>query len=531
MDARFGIVITNRDRPRPLRNCLLSLAAQRRIPHWIVIADLGSGPDTSIRLQSLADEFQVSYLRIDSFGPWKQALAFNTALRRMPEASHVVQLDADMVLHPYLLEFSERVLRTRDALSCVTSYAPPDASWDSYDGSWAAYQELLCRSKAGIPAALGGYMVLPREWLLKNRGFDEAYVGWGFEDGDLWWRAQRGLNTYCEASGSLLIHQAHVRQPGASAADGNPNWEIHRRRKEGADYAVNPHSFGDAPVSKALIRLGVRPLSPDAWTAHAAYPWKRRAPLRRLRNGRLKPHYGPADPARCSLASELESLRQSGSYASPFRVSVLMTLHNHEVHLIRAAAASVFAQTVPAQEIVLSDQGSANSYSRSYHAFAQEAGRVKYVWSGSSRDWSRARAINEGLRVTSATSTHVLITDGELCFHPHLLEICRLSQGCGPCFVHGHSHWVPSIAGDFQLIEGLPWEAWGSVTYLDNVETDPWHFAPRSWCLQAGLYDERRGGTEVASEAVARARRDGSIRVLRLPPDWPVSFRGTSTRF
>ena len=95
MDACFGIVITNRDRPQPLHSCLTSLATQSRTPHWVVIADLGSQPGNADCLRKLSDEFQISYLRIDHFGAWKQALAFNTALRNMPWASHIVQLDAE----------------------------------------------------------------------------------------------------------------------------------------------------------------------------------------------------------------------------------------------------------------------------------------------------------------------------------------------------------------------------------------------------------------------------------------------------
>ena len=44
------------------------------------------------------------------------------------------------------------------------------------------------------------------------------------------WRAQQQLTTYDETSGSLLLHQSHVRQPGISDGSENPNWKRYQRR-------------------------------------------------------------------------------------------------------------------------------------------------------------------------------------------------------------------------------------------------------------------------------------------------------------
>jgi len=487
----------------------------------VVIADLGSQLENADCLRTLADEFQISYLRIDHSGPWNQALAFNTALRNMPWASHIVQLDADMVLHPYLLELCAGILQARDAAGFVTSYAPLEVSWNGYDGSLRAYRDALCHSKAGIISAIGGFMVLSRPWLLKNRGYDEAYVGWGFEDGDLWIRAQQTLNTYCETSGCFVIHQAHPRQLGASKAKGNPNWEMYLCRRRGSRKDVNPLSFGEALVSRASVRHGIRQLSRQENHVRVDDPWKPHL-LRHLQKGRLKPRVAPPDPEGDLLAQELELLKLSGQSIPAIHVSVLIPLFDTDTSAVRESLHSLTAQTVPPDEILLIDQGSANQNSRIYQALVRAEEKAKYIWLGGGKQaWSRA--INEGLRTSSGS--HALIASPGTSFHPRLLEICGSLQCNRPCFIYGHSCTIPPLARQFGFIGGVPSETWEAVAYVDENSGGSWHFTPRPWCLTAGLYDERRGTDRAGREAVSRASRNGELRVLGLPTEWSLSFQ------
>src|SRR6266513_5559081 len=106
-DPSFGVIITNRDRTNPLDACLGSLSVQETPPAWVVLADLGSQPPYRAALTALADRYLVSYLRIGYRGQWNKSLAFNTAFRwaldHLPAVTHVIQLDADAILHPRLL--------------------------------------------------------------------------------------------------------------------------------------------------------------------------------------------------------------------------------------------------------------------------------------------------------------------------------------------------------------------------------------------------------------------------------------------
>ncbi len=529
VEVEFGIIVTNRNRPQPLRNCLLSLATQKYAPRWVVISDFGSTAEYSGRLQQLAEEYGISYLLVGDRGPWRQSLAFNTALRNMPEASHVVQLDSDMILHPYMLEFTRRFLQKAGAVGCVTSYTPPGAAYDAYDGTCSSFQELLCRSKTGAASAIGGYMVLPRAWLIENRGFDEQFIGWGFEDAELWLRAQRDLKTYVEPTGSLLIHQAHERQPRASMFRENPNWDAYNRRKRGDRRRVNPVSFGDAPVEKQTLRFGTRRTALAG--NRADYPWVRQVPLRRFRDGRLRPHFGAMDPPDRQLRSRLESILQSDRQYAPVSISVLLLVQNHTRDAVVHALAGVRRQSVPAGEIILADCGSAEASSRVYCTLAQELGGVRYMrCSGKQGAGSRATTINAGLRTAIPTSSYVLITECDLVLHPRFLEMCSASAVNGKFVLHGVPHQAPPFVLVYEGCSDLPWEVLESLAFVQENDRGFWHFGPREWFLKAGLYDERLPESKVVAEAVTRAHRDDTIVALEFCREWPVSIRATCGR-
>src|ERR1700690_191262 len=145
--SAFGVIITNRDRTEPLEGCLGSLAVQDAPPAWVLLADLGSRPSHRSAMAALARRYQVSYLRIEYSGPWNKSLAFNTAfrlaLRSLPAVTHVIQLDADIILHPHVLSRTAAQLRTVSAFCCVPRLAPPDLELWAPSGDPADYERML----------------------------------------------------------------------------------------------------------------------------------------------------------------------------------------------------------------------------------------------------------------------------------------------------------------------------------------------------------------------------------------------------
>jgi len=199
----------------------------------------------------------------------------------------------------------------------------------------------------------------------------------------------------------------------------------------------------------------------------------------------------------------------------------VIAIHNDKPSHVDAVIASLLAQTIPIDELMLIDQGSDNESSRRYQAHSRDP-RVKYFRIDGC---TRTYAFNAGLRRLSDLSTHVLISSGVLGFHPRLLDTCIMSQRHGPRFIHGHSHVVPPMMEEFGLSSGLSWDSCASLAYIEATDDDCWHFVPRSCCQKAGLYDERLIGVAATSEAVARAQKSPGLRLLRFPADWVVAVR------
>lgn len=257
----FGVIITNRDRTRPLHACLGSLAAQHTPPAWVLLSDMGSQPPHRSALTALADRYQISYLRIDHDGVWNKGLAFNTAFRlalsRLPAVSHVVQLDADMISHPRLLSTAaDRLREGYSCYCCVPRMAPAQLDHWQVPGDPAGYERMLAQCGPVFGSAVGVCMVFPCSWLAEQRGFDEAFTRWGHQDTEMWWRARNCLASTKDASGTLLIHQWHEPQPGR-AASASANWPLLLDRLSNRQQPINPDGWGRGRIAVSLLRPGI----------------------------------------------------------------------------------------------------------------------------------------------------------------------------------------------------------------------------------------------------------------------------------
>ena len=262
-DPNFGVIITNRDRTGPLDACLASLAAQGRPAAWVLLSDLSSGQPHRAALTRLAERYGASYLRINHDGAWNKSLAFNTAfrlaLRCLPAVTHVIQLDVDVILHPGLLGKTAAALSAApsplsSAFYCAPRAAPPGLDpWD-VPGDLAGYERMLAQCGPVRTHAVGPFMVLPCTWLAGQRGFDEAFTGWGHEDTEIWLRVKKSLTYDRDVSGTLLVHQWH--QPQAGAGDVTANWGGLVHRMANPDEVVNPADWGSSGIAESVLRPG-----------------------------------------------------------------------------------------------------------------------------------------------------------------------------------------------------------------------------------------------------------------------------------
>ena len=117
--------------------------------------------------------------------------------------------------------------------------------------------------------AVGVFLVLPCDWLARQRGFDETFTGWGHEDTELLWRAQHSLAPRSATSGTLLIHQWHPQQPDTDWHGANWPRLVHRMANPSA--AANPAGWGEGPITEFALRSGmISPLLPASGSPHPA---------------------------------------------------------------------------------------------------------------------------------------------------------------------------------------------------------------------------------------------------------------------
>ncbi len=229
------------------------------MPAWVMLSDLGSRQPHESALVALADCYRVSYLRIEHDGKWNKSLAFNTAvrtaLRCLPAVTHVIQLDADMILHPRLLAKAEAELRTAEAFCCLPRNGPAGLRPWTTPGDPAGFDRMLGQCGPPRAHAVGGFMVFPGAWLADQRGFEEGFTGWGHEDSELWLRARRTLRCRKDRTGSMLIHQWHPPQPGAGEA--GPNYPRYVLRLANPAMVANPSGWGNGKIAKSVLRPGI----------------------------------------------------------------------------------------------------------------------------------------------------------------------------------------------------------------------------------------------------------------------------------
>ena len=511
MDSEFGVIIVNRDRPQPLQACLTSLAAQVMTPRWVAIADLGSSPANAQALHDIAERFAISYVRIDYFARWNQALAFNTAFRHMPAVRHVIQLDADFILHPYLLAFTHRALAFVEALCCVRSYLDVREVPPNYDGSMEAFSQLLSKSHAADKRSRGGYVVLPAEWLSVNGCFDEKYEGWGFEDGDLWWRLQQQLTTYEETSGSLALHQSHPRDPGNSEYESNPNWTRYQRRISGVPLGVNPGGFGGAPVSYKSVRYGICSL-PAREQSLPQVPYVRA----RSRTGdRLRPATETRlDPNEMAV-SECQDTFGFEPGRERSRIAVLLLLGSAAPYAIRQTLDYLAAQSTRPDEVILVGKHapveSASLCSAYEHCFT-----CCEYWPQNDPENPAVTTLRNRLGSGDQSTKYLLVLTAGLLLHPRFLHFIYALEEREECFSYGAVHTLPPLACELSLLDNVPWNAWAAIAHREARELGWWHILPRSWAT--GFYSEGLSVEELTNgNAVGRAQQLFPGRLRRLP--------------
>ena len=257
---KIGVVTTIYNRPEHLRLLVSSLAAQTRRPDEIVVADDGSDAAAVAAMgPSLAAcGIAAKIVRQEKDG-YRLAAARNLAIRAAT-ADYLLFLDCDVALLPDAVAVHERNAEPRRLLCGHRALldetatkalfaalpAPAEADWElawrSADAAelraaarlFARHAALRRRhlARAHKPKLLGCHFSLFREDVVRVNGFDENFVGWGYEDDDFARRLYRTgvapFSVIAEARAMHLWHPSLAPQALARHRD-RPNRAYFRR--------------------------------------------------------------------------------------------------------------------------------------------------------------------------------------------------------------------------------------------------------------------------------------------------------------
>jgi glycosyltransferase involved in cell wall biosynthesis len=200
MRPKISVIVSTYDYPLALSKALASLCAQTLSPAEVLIADDGSGSETTEIISTYADRMPLRHVRHDHEG-FRKAVILNKAIAQA-SGDYVVFLDGDSVPsrefiadHAAMAERGCWVQGRRAFVdeSCVDAFEPTCGKvWSlALRGKLTGLMKAVRlpmpvvkrgREQRGI---LGCNLGIWRDDLIAVNGYDETFTGWGREDADL----------------------------------------------------------------------------------------------------------------------------------------------------------------------------------------------------------------------------------------------------------------------------------------------------------------------------------------------------------
>jgi glycosyltransferase involved in cell wall biosynthesis len=237
-----------------LRNCLASVRAQsygrERIDIVVAYVHDGSALDAA-SIAALCREFDATLVFYrHQHTAFPLSLARNVAARYCVGRDLVI-LDADIVLHPKLLEtaapfFGDEVPETVLRVDVMMMLGPPDAA------IYADFDQVRFERSAkegAVAPGTAGCVIVPWSVMEALHGYDERYVGYGFEDWDFTKRlppagvAVRNISTLVPSI--RVMHQPH---PSKHLNPHHDESERIYKESQGTDPKRNPKGWGGLPT-------------------------------------------------------------------------------------------------------------------------------------------------------------------------------------------------------------------------------------------------------------------------------------------
>lgn len=249
--------------PYLLRNFLYSLKHQTKSPLEIIISDFGSEPIYRDKIEEYCKKYKAKYIFTDTNEVWNRPKALNIGIKNSSNKSkYIICTDIDMLFRKDFVEtisnfhknnenafilsqFSDldenAIKKDTDVVKnfeYLASIAIPHCSWRrhlvakhkecaqctgvGYGIDYCSKLNYTTRQMQKPRLTSGACQSASRDWFFKVRGYDERFTGWGGNDTDMRYRAQKdGLKEIWIQGETILLHQWHPKQIELAKKKGN----------------------------------------------------------------------------------------------------------------------------------------------------------------------------------------------------------------------------------------------------------------------------------------------------------------------
>ena len=229
---KTSLIISTYNWPSALELCLKSILKQVQLPDEVVIADDGSTEETRAVVKKYKEIFPVPVKHVWHPDNGFQLSAIRNKAILATEHEYIIQIDGDLILHPYFIKDHIRLAAPHKFVS-GSRLMIPKAYSDRLLASreLPSYSELLMRGNNRLNAlhmplltdwfapryksgdkyyVKGCNMAFWRDDLLDVNGYDENFVGWGKEDSEIAARLiNKGINRQFIKFGGICYHLHH----------------------------------------------------------------------------------------------------------------------------------------------------------------------------------------------------------------------------------------------------------------------------------------------------------------------------------
>lgn len=201
---KVTLIITTYNSPAYLRLTLESVLRQKVMPDEVIIADDGSGEETGAVVEEYRGKIHAGFQHV--WHPdegFRLAAIRNKAIERAT-GDYMVQIDGDIVMHPYFIADHKRYAEKGCFVCGSRSFVKEDYSKEALKRGDFSYRKLFKASKNRLNAMRvpimtpllkysrkndkitirGCNVAYWREDALRVNGFNEEYKSWGSEDCD-----------------------------------------------------------------------------------------------------------------------------------------------------------------------------------------------------------------------------------------------------------------------------------------------------------------------------------------------------------